>query len=666
MAFVIFPIMTTTCTYAQHLSNGRGIAIGGYSSLAGGIGGIDWNPAGLLQSKDWELNLSNYATLTGGSTSFSLHSVGVAKRFPGHHAAAIRYAPGKAIVFVVPHNFTVSDTGFSIVTSYDRRIAYEEPYALGYAFGINDAIGLGLTGRFVQEKVSDTQYSLDVAGSIRSQDVDYRGSSWLIDWGLRWMLNDRWTLSLVAKNLFKITESELPQELAEYRLSPKKVLRAGIGFLPGEELQIGFDVDTEKRAAAGLEWSAMNNFFLRGGVYLDGTADSKLEALAGGVGYVYDFLHFNIGYIHFLSQDNRRGLADVTAMVGSTIQDIEFNQFTSDRLTFTVRVDLGRTRETLVRIEYVEMPGEIYPSSATLYAFSPIAKARVRNVSNRAVDVRVSFFVDRIMDVPTETRPYTLAPEELAEIPLYAVFNDFLKSVSSTSIRDGIVYATATPSEGYDDRFATRLLVRGRNDWNGDVSLLRFFVTPDDPEVLRWSRAALNAHKSRIDTTEASLQNFTKAQILFDEFASRLTYVGDPRTSRDFVQYPAETLSRRSGDCDDMSICYAALLTSVGIPTAFVDVVPPERPDSSHIYLMFDTGLTASNASALTTNPKRYVIRHNNKGVETIWLPVETTAILRGFDEAWTTGAKQFFDDVEINSGLANGWVRIVDVRPVF
>jgi len=51
------------------------------------------------------------------------------------------------------------------------------------------------------------------------------------------------------------------------------------------------------------------------------------------------------------------------------------------------------------------------------------------------------------------------------------------------------------------------------------------------------------------------------------------------------------------------------------------------------------------------------------RGVETIWIPVETTIINRGFDEAWSSGAQDYFDDVELGLGLARGWVRIVDVN---
>lgn len=47
-----------------------------------------------------------------------------------------------------------------------------------------------------------------------------------------------------------------------------------------------------------------------------------------------------------------------------------------------------------------------------------------------------------------------------------------------------------------------------------------------------------------------------------------------------FRQYPRETLQRKSGDCDDLVILYAAELESVGIRPRFI-----EMPD--HILMMF-------------------------------------------------------------------------------
>ena len=92
--------------------------------------------------------------------------------------------------------------------------------------------------------------------------------------------------------------------------------------------------------------------------------------------------------------------------------------------------------------------------------------------------------------------------------------------------------------------------------------------------------------------------------------------------------------------------------------------MPPQRLDDAHIFVLFDTEVPASQASLIGENPKRYVIRKNERGEETVWIPVETTAITEGFQRAWEVGAKEYFDSVEVGLGIVRGWVRLVDVMP--
>ena len=221
----------------------------------------------------------------------------------------------------------------------------------------------------------------------------------------------------------------------------------------------------------------------------------------------------------------------------------------------------------------------------------------------------------------------------------------------------------ATPSEKFDDRANTPVLFRGRNDWDGDARSLRFFVKPDDPDVLKSSRDILLHSSEALANAGPGLDSFIKSRALVNGFAGKLIYVSDPKLTADFVQYPSETLSLRGGDCDDMSVCFASLLGSIGVATAFVDVVPLGKPDKSHIYLLFDTGMEPRYGASIAENPKRYVVRRGKAGQETIWIPLETTVIARGFEEAWTAGAQEYFEDVEVGLGLVKGWVHIVDVN---
>jgi hypothetical protein len=287
---------------------------------------------------------------------------------------------------------------------------------------------------------------------------------------------------------------------------------------------------------------------------------------------------------------------------------------------------------------------------------------RVKNISQNPIQAKASFYVDKLMDSPTETPSVYIPPGAMADILLTAVFNDRVRSVPKMTIREGNVSVTASIADEPDDRCQTRVLIHGRNDWDGDVRSLRYFVTPENPEIIRYSRDVLLQHVDSLATVPRELEPFKKARLLFNTFAGKLVYVSDPNESADFVQYPSETLRLRGGDCDDMTVLFSSLLSSIGISTAFVDVVPPDHPENSHVFLLFDTGLDPKFGSHISDNPKRYVIRKSRSGVETIWIPVETTVTMRGFDDAWTSGAQEYFDDVEVGLGLVKGWVHLVDV----
>jgi tetratricopeptide (TPR) repeat protein len=119
-----------------------------------------------------------------------------------------------------------------------------------------------------------------------------------------------------------------------------------------------------------------------------------------------------------------------------------------------------------------------------------------------------------------------------------------------------------------------------------------------------------------------------------------LSYVVDPKTPFvefskdaslvDYLQFPRQTLEYKAGDCDDLSILFAALLESVGVETAFVTV-------PGHIFLAFSTGLSAEEAARLFRGTEELIVE---SGV--VWIPVETTVRQGGFMKAWVEAARQW------------------------
>jgi hypothetical protein len=660
-------VISINITFSQNLSSAKGISIGAFTSLTDDINSIDWNAAGLTKIKDWEINLSNYATTNQKNFGLALNSLGVGKRFLENHAAAFRYSPGFILEFIIPTTFTLKDSnGNTITTRFDKKISYTQNYSFGYSYRMYDNFSIGFAAKYFESNLFDTKYYFGTNNIIQSQVNNYTSSTWTFDIGSMFELNKSLNFGLVFKNLFTIGKTNISESFKEYLLHLKKVSKFSVTFKGLKNITTGLEGDTKKNLRVGTEVDVFNRIQLSGGVYTINFPKLKFEAGAIGIGLTYDPVQLDVSYLMYSSQTNRSGKVTLNSFKSTSFTDIDYTPFTSNRLSISAKVNLGKIKNTLARIEYVDMLSEVFPASSQIYAFRPLGKARVRNVSSQPINAKVSFFINDVMDTPTETKPYTIAPEELIEIPFYAVFNDAINSAKKLLIYDGTVYVLAEPTEDYDDRYQTRVLVRGKNDWNGDVMLLKYFVTPSDPEIVRFSRNSVENSKMYLDTSDNRLVKFRQAQLVFDKLSERIQYIHDPKQSMDYVQYPAETISLRGGDCDDISVCYSSLLASVGISTAFIDVVPPDNQQNSHTYMMFDSEVLASDANLISDNFKRFIIRKNNKGIETVWIPVETTETAKGFFEAWNLGSKEYFQDVIINDGLSKGWLKIVDLQTGF
>ncbi|MCF6335556.1 MAG: hypothetical protein L3J12_07430, partial [Spirochaetales bacterium] len=99
----------------------------------------------------------------------------------------------------------------------------------------------------------------------------------------------------------------------------------------------------------------------------------------------------------------------------------------------------------------------------------------------------------------------------------------------------------------------------------------------------------------------------------------------------DSISIPRDTLTRLTGDCDDLTALYAALLETLGIETAFITV-------PGHIYVAFNTGVPSKDFRKV----------HSEKGMTlsidgSLWVPVEITLIgTDDFLSAWRVGIMEF------------------------
>jgi len=184
----------------------------------------------------------------------------------------------------------------------------------------------------------------------------------------------------------------------------------------------------------------------------------------------------------------------------------------------------------------------------------------------------------------------------------------------------------------------SELSIHDRNAivWDDDRKA-SLFVTEKDEWVLSIS-GQVAALASRGGYPPIN-QTFHLAAAMVDALAALgFTYVVDPASpyatmsdggAVDFLRFPRETIARRAGDCDDLTVLYCALLESIGVRTAFVTV-------PGHIFAAVDLGLSAGEARRIVFSSNDLIYREDSA-----WLPIEVTALGDGFAAAWRIGANE-------------------------
>jgi transglutaminase-like putative cysteine protease len=295
------------------------------------------------------------------------------------------------------------------------------------------------------------------------------------------------------------------------------------------------------------------------------------------------------------------------------------------------------------RMQIIELKFDpIYPVFYKYYDTNSAGTIRLKNGESGPIkNLRVSLLVPQFMSGPKlfATVAELKAGEESA-LPIYALFTDSIISLTEdTKVDAKITYSyTYLDSElkGESD-ISLRIYNRNAMTWDDDRRAAAF-VSPKDPTVLGFSKTAAGIAR---DASQAVNNPFRQAMGIFQALeAYGLRYVPDPtspftdqaksRTAVDYLQFPAQTLAYKAGDCDDLSILYAAMLEATGVEAAFITI-------PGHIYLAFDLGMDAAEAKASLSQVQDLVFKDGNA-----WVPVEVTMVRDGFLAAWKKGAQEW------------------------
>jgi hypothetical protein len=416
--------------------------------------------------------------------------------------------------------------------------------------------------------------------------------------------------------------------------------------------QVGYDLVGIPSVATAASLHAIS-LGAGGGVALHPVPDLTVKlALTGGVGmfFVPELLADsdptnNAFFYPFARADAAAGLAlgPVTLSVGAdyTYYVTEPSAYhglgVSLGATFHLAGGVGRVRIKDIRLE------PVFPVFHAAYDEQSMGSIIIANEEGSAIrDVRVSFFVKDYMDSPA---PVAVIREmkvgEEKSLPLFAIFNDRMMMITEgTKLSAEVKVEYVFDKKGRSAQATAVLTVYDRNaiTWDDDRKAAAF-VTAKSPTVLSLSKSASALARGR--GLKALNVNFRTGVALFEALGLYgMEYVVDPSSSYkdmaaakktvDYVQFPVQSLEYRSGDCDDLSVLYAALLESVAVKTAFITV-------PGHIYLAFSLNLKPAEAGRMFHTTHDLIVTEDD-----IWLPVEVTMTDRGFLAAWRRGAEEW------------------------
>jgi len=466
---------------------------------------------------------------------------------------------------------------------------------LSYGFRPYDWLSVGATAKYLNR--STDLDGVDVSsGNGRGLDLGVLATPWR---GLR--------LGLVGQDVFD-TRIEFDQGAS---VSYPRNVRVAAAYAFGSRGIVALDVD-DRYHLGGEVWF-FDMLALRAGLERDREGSEDVQYTFGG-GVEYGVFRLDYAYVD-------HPVLDPTHHMGVSLA---FN-FNPSR----------------VRIEKVE-PRELYASLYKSYSDRPVGSVVLRNLEEKPLPARVSTFIPGLMDGPTQ-KEVILRPKAVQEIPVTAVLADRVVGEAGDrpiQVQIEVSYQSQRLPRTEKRSEAAVCYGPGAIDWGAGLDQAAAFVTPRDPSVAAVARAAARAvERAAVDDLPG--RNIRYAAAIFDALSALgVSYVPDPHnpysaiseTPRavDTIHYPRETLAARSGDCDDTSILMASLLANVGVRTKLVDV-------PGHLFLLVDTGVHERNRLAMTLGDDLYVVEG-----DFVWIPLETTAVVDGFAEAWRRGAEEY------------------------
>jgi hypothetical protein len=421
-----------------------------------------------------------------------------------------------------------------------------------------------------------------------------------------------------------------------------------------------------------VPWTADASSYLRAQLFLN---ERQFSSRGGAIDLtvpVTERLQLNAGFTSVWTKTRSFSSQDLQHWYSSVSPPWDENMETRlphSSLTFGVQYDLrkGERRSAVQLLKSEFLQTDIYFAKREFYAYNPVAEITVRNMSGDASECQF------MIDMEGGTGSYRsdrlrLAPDETRTLPLFLYLAD---ATMQTPAELRQLKLSVTERGRTWDLTSASVTLHEAHHWDGDTKNLRFFLAPEDPQIIAAARRSLLSFVSTDSSLTLQQNMIASLKHFITETGKNLRYVSDPTTTltTDRVQFPSETMELQAGDCEDLVVYVASCLMSVGYQCAVVDLNPAQRSagapgakkEIGHVFLLVDTGIGTENASGLGLSDIEWTARRSMDGRTTIWLPIETSMLQNGFERAFKAGVSQYYQFVISPSELKATSVRVID-----
>lgn len=560
--------------------------------------------------------------------------------------------------------------------SSDNWLPYgARPVALGHAFIAppHDAVHLNFNPAsmaYYPNHLFQTDYA-----NLFGEDIYYTHLGYIAPFGRRWAnLGISWSRLALDNNIIGYSENEISVGIARHFSRKIKVgalmkviltdftasinqstSARGLGFDVGalwrfnQHLDLGLRVhdlnDTVLQPRDGQDyvwsdWGIQAGFCYQFAPQFLILAALSKEALHTGAEFQpYPWISLRTGF-----QQDRQAEDDYNLSGGFGIAlknltvDYAYQTHTTlpDNHYLSLSLELEE-RGHVVRIERVQLI-DLFPTLYPGYSRNPIGRVVVSNRGLNPCQVSIGTTLENYTsNEPALIEWIEVKPGQSESIPVYIYLNEsVLTREISGPVSVKIWCKSRCDNERVITHFGETILYSGTALTWEDPRKVAAFVFPTSEVVDEFVRETIRNH---LDDMPAYLPSALGQAIqLFDTFGetgyqykpdphrpfSKAVYLAD---EVDTVQDPVQTISRRTGDCDDLVVLYAACLENLGINTAIADF-------PGHLFLMFNLG-----DDPISSELEQLF------GIEwdgDIWFPVEMTLIGKPWYMANETGLIQF------------------------